>query len=318
MRFQELPAQQREAMRALFQVIFGTGISQAFLDWKYGDGRGRCYGVFSEGGALLAHCGLTFRPVVAEHRAAWVAQLGDLMVAPAAREGLARGSSVFHRLFSGVLAAVPDARNPEGLIFGFPSDRAMRLGQRLGLLASVGVMHELVFEPRQPARSWWWGVRPLAASEASFQREADRLWGRMAGDFGAGLIGVRDAAYLRRRYVGHPEHRYDLFRVLPPVGRCIGLAVLRRQGDEAELMDIVAAREDMCRVVAALQRRLPAMGVRALRFWVTDRHAACFAGLYASATALQFRIAANPASSNGHPERFKDRWWLTSGDADYR
>lgn len=306
-----------DGLRGVFRDVFGSDISEAFLHWKYGNGRGRCYGVFSDSGVLLAHCGLTFRHVLAEGRLWRIPQLGDLMVAGGGRSSLARGTSVFHQLLSHVLERVGDDQNPEDLIFGFPSDRAMRLAEKLDLVTSVGVMHEVVFAPEAKPRSWW-RLHPINASERFFQRDANRLWERMADDFGNAVVGTRDADYLRHRYADHPEHRYAFFTVVPRLGGAIGLAVCRQHGDEWELMDLVASHNKMPQVLSTLQGQLSAFGIKCMKLWVPERHVEHLRSAESSVAPLQFRIVANRAGSQGNPARYDGRWWLTSGDADYR
>ncbi|RYF84113.1 MAG: GNAT family N-acetyltransferase [Comamonadaceae bacterium] len=309
-------------LRAGFREVFGGDISPAMLHWKYGEGRGRMWGAFADSGDLLAHCGVMYREVLAEGKSWRIAQLGDLLATPARLDGLSRKQSAFFQLIDTVLASVRDDRNPDALCFGFPSDRAMRLGERLGLFASIDQVHELTLQALPARRLNWWHMQRLTHEEAaapSFLQHAQRLWTRMAQDLGRDLVGVRDAAYLRHRYLDHPEHAYVLCCVRPRWGAPVAWAALRKQGGNYELMDVVAAREHRLTAVQVLRRHLSELQGAALTLWLTQGQLKDIpSSMGFESVALQFRIMANPRSSGGDAQRFAGRWWLTSGDTDYR
>lgn len=313
-------AQDTERLRAGFKEVFGADISPAMLHWKYGEGRGRSWGAFAQDGSLLAHCGVVYRDVLAEGEPRRIGQLCDLLATSARSDGLSRRQSAFFRLLDAVLDSAPDAHvNPDALCFGFPSERAMRLSVRLGLCVYIDQVHELALPALAPRRVAWWAVHSALVGSPTFDRKADALWARMARDLGADIVGVRDAAYLRHRYVAHPSHHYALYWVGPRWGAPAACAVVRAQGDTFELMDVVAPVAYMAPAIEALQRQLPAMGGRLLKIWLTKgqmRHLP--EAMAADAVPLQFRIMANPRSSGGNGMRFAGRWWLTSGDTDYR
>lgn len=306
-------------LREGFQQVFNSQISPEFLHWKYGEGRGHSWGAFADDGTLLAHCGVVYRDVLAEGVPRRIGQLCDLLATPARSDGLSRKHSAFFLLLEAVLASAPDVRdNPDGLCFGFPSERAMRLSERLGLCVYIDQVYEFRLPAVSAPRGSWWTVRQAQANSRGFATGVNRLWRVMAEELSAGLVGVRDAAYLHHRYVSHPEHGYELHWVGPCWGRSVACAVLRRQDVSVELMDLVGRVEDMPRVVEALQRHLPRLGGNALTMWVTKGQLHRFPQALADqAVALQFRVMANPHSP-GHGLYFADRWWLTSGDTDYR
>ena len=75
------------------------------------------------------------------------------MALPGRYGGLSRKSSPFAALIQQVLADLPGDGNPGGLAFGFPSDRAMRLGEHLGLFSSIDRIRQLAFVPLPPSRT---------------------------------------------------------------------------------------------------------------------------------------------------------------------
>lgn len=322
----QLRSEDQAAFHALFREAFSADISSALREWKYGGGRGRQDGVFldHQRRILLAHCGAMFRRSLVLGQARVLPQYGDLMVGRDKPGGLARASSVYHLIVRHICehAASPD--NPDALTFGFPSRRASKLSEQLGLSLTLNEMHELAWEPAAPQASRWLRllpIRPLQAGwSAALAREADRLWARMAASLGVqGVLGVRDAAYLRYRYLERPGSDYLFYRAVGWFGRALGWAICRRQGDELEVLDLLAGRQDMPRVLALLREHLPSLGVGVMKLWLTDHHAARMsAELPARVTPLEFRLAVNLNSSGGDVYRFRDRWWLTSGDTDYR
>ena len=314
-----------EEFHSIFREVFGSDLSVALADWKYGEGRGLQFGVFSDERRMVAHCGITFRDALVEHRPRRVAQLGDQFGVRNKPGGLARRGSVFGSLLRHVLDQVPSADNPDALVYGFPSTPVIGLIERLGLGTSLNVIHELSFLPTVPPTSPpglfsndRLQLERVTRFDRSFQRQAECMWRAMAKDFGDGALGVRNAGYLMYRYVRHPEHQYEIYRVRSWFGRTVGLAVCRRTGAELELMDVVASLANMSLCIATLKRNLSALGIGVLKMWLLDRHAAHFSSLATSVVPLQFHQMVNHNSSGGNLDRFKNRWWLTSGDADYR
>ncbi|WP_374486111.1 hypothetical protein [Zoogloea sp.] len=304
-------------VRALFEEVFKHAISPAMLHWKYAEGRGQSWGAWEPDGTLLVHCGVFFRRALAAGQPVRAAQLGDLMASARKPSGLARQQSPFACMIRELLAAQPCPENPDAICFGFPSDRAMRLGERIGVFASIDRVFNLAFTPRQP-EGHADSCTPVTLN-ARTCRTIDRLWSAMAADLPQQLVGVRDAAYLQWRYVEHPEHRYQLLLVRSRwLKRPLGVLVVRGEGEERELMDIVAPLRNIPRLLKASREWLARSGGQRLNLWLSSSFATRFAPLADSCEALEFRIMANPLGPAHILERFHEAWWLTSGDTDYR
>ncbi|MFA6499006.1 MAG: hypothetical protein WCV64_06705 [Desulfurivibrionaceae bacterium] len=314
----EIPFQDIPQIRPLFRQVFGGDLSPEMLAWKYGEGRGRSYGAFAPDGTLVAHCGTFYRLVLADGQSRRIAQLGDLMALPGKLGGLSRFGSPFALLIRKVLADLPGEANPDGLAFGFPSDRAMRLGEHLGFFSSIDRMCELVLSP---LASSWQADRcaPISPSDNTFMAVADRLWQQMGQGLGHDLIGVRDAAYLQQRYFRHPSSCYGCHLISSRwFGRPLGLLITRMDGEQCELLDIIAHPSRMGRLLQAARQQMEDWGAATMKLWLTEKYATLYRPLADSFSQLEIRIMASPFSSANHPERFVDRWWLTSGDTDYR
>lgn len=316
----EIAFDEMDLIRPLFRQAFATELSGEMLDWKYGGGRGKSFGAFAaeNPATLLVHCGLFYRNVLADGQRRRIAHLGDLMALPGRKGGLLRATSPFSVLFHKVLADLPDALNPDGLAFGFPSDRAMRLGEHMGVFAAIDRMYELTCTPlTSSGRSD--RCQAFGPSETAFVEIANRLWQQMADSLGGDMIGIRDADYLVQRYFRHPHHRYDCHVVLSRwLGRPLGLLITRMEGGQCELMDVIAHASCLDRLLQVFRQQLQTWGANVARLWLTERHAERYRLHAEEVRPLEFRIMANPFSSGGDYRRFAGRWWLTSGDTDYR
>lgn len=305
-------------VHALFEEVFRQAISPAMLHWKYAEGRGQSWGAWEPDGMLLVHCGVFLRQALAAGQPVRVAQLGDLMSSARKPSGLARQQSPFSCVIRELLAAQQCPENPDAICFGFPSDRAMRLGEKIGVFTPIDRVFNLVFTPLQP--DWHSDLCTPITLDARTSRTIDWLWSSMAADLQQQLVGVRDAAYLRWRYLEHPEHRYQLLLVRSRwLKRPLGVLIVRSQGEERELMDLIAPLCNIPRLLKASREWLARTGGgQRLNLWLSSTFATRFAPLADSCEALEFRIMANPLGPARILERFHKAWWLTSGDTDYR
>lgn len=299
----------------LFAATFGAPISLDALRWKYAVGQGESWTAWDDD-KLVLHCGVCFRDVRIAGRPARAMQLIDLM-APPKSVGLGRATSPFALLMRRILQASPHPEDPARIAFGFPGDRAMRLGERLGVYRSVGRFATLAFSPRAGAAST--RTRVLAHLNGRERARVDALWSRMAADFGAAAIGVRDAAYLVRRYLARPEKRYLLLMIESRwLGRPLGLAAIRPDRPHAELLDVVGPRGCLPEVFAATRRWLAETGRESLSFLLSEPHATALAALADDCRETEFRVMANPFLRPDVLRQLENRWWLTGGDTDYR
>lgn len=317
-RFGPLPAGSEEVIRPLFREVFGHEISPALLQWKYGKGRGLSWVGWGQDGSPLVHCGLSFRTTLVGGRLQRIAQLVDLMASPRAHGGISRRQSPFYQLIALLLASLDTADNPGAWAFGFPSDRAMRLGERLGVFKTIDQLYELTFAP-QPHRLARYRFVQLKDFSGPLEPVLRHLWKQMAADLRNGIVGTRDPAYLRQRYLEHPEKKYELYLVQSPWLRLgMGICVVCRDGASVELMDIIAPLKSVPQIVRAAREWLDSIKGQHLKLWLTSSHRGLLADQAVSVVPLEFRIMANPMTPGEELRRFDHRWWLTSGDTDYR
>ena len=311
-----LPDDGLAVLQPLFETVFKHPVSLALLHWKYGEQRGESWLVESADGQPSMHCGLYFRDVRHRGLLLRVPQLVDLM-APPKSMGLTRTKSPFALLMRKILADLPRPDNPDGMAFGVPSDRAMRLGEHMGVYRAVDQMMELEFAPiRRRFGPRWRVLSSISASDAA---TVNHLWMRMSGDLSAFALGVRDAAYLQQRYLAHPEKRYTLLLVEGYWWRQpIGLAVIGQGDDRRELLDVVSCWDNVPAVIGAARAWLSETPAKSMSFLLTERFARQLSSLAVHCKATQFRIMANPFSPPSSIAALEGQWWLTGGDTDYR
>jgi hypothetical protein len=314
-----LETEQWPLLEHLYEQVFGHVLPRELTAWKYAPGRGLSVAVLDIRDATkpqaLAHCGLMFRDLLVQGRAARAAQITDLMVAPSARAGLARGGSPFAKavaLAFEQLGGPANAGNPERIVYGFPSGRAMRLGERLHLFREVDQVHELHWAPRP-------GPLPARLDGPDSAAIVDALWETMRRDLGGSVVGVRDAQWFLPRYLEHPTRSYQVHVVR---SRWWGYpqAVLATQttAQGLELSDWVAPLRHTAMLLRAARALAAHQRAKLLHGWMTRRHLALMAPEAQAVSATEFRILARGDISADAFALQQNRWWLTPGDTDYR
>ncbi len=303
-------------LQPMFEAVFKHPVSLELLRWKYADQRGESWIVESADGQPSLHCGLYFRDVILGGEILRTAQLVDLM-APTKSRGLSRTESPFAALMRTILAALPRPNNPAGVAFGFPSERAMRLGEHMGVYRAVDQLMELEFAPihrRSGPRR-----RVLSSISATDAAKVNGLWTRMARDLSAFAVGVRDVGYLQQRYLAHPEKRYTLVLIESFWrNKAIGLAVIGPGDDRRELLDVICSLKNVPYVINAAQCWMAENAGKALLFSLTKRFTRPLESFAVRCETTQFRIMCNPFSTPECIASLENRWWLTGGDTDYR
>lgn len=308
----------RAALLRLFEAVFGSAMSEHWWHWKYGQNGSKGFGYW-EAGELVAHCGIFPRRILVagQPRLAW--QLGDLMVAGATGgRDLSRARSPFARVVRAALDQLAGPDNPDALAFGFPSDRAMRLGARLGYFATIDDWHEIEFDQADPARQAL-RVREVSMASPQVQARIAGLWGKMLPGLGEHLVGERSADYWIWRYAHHPAHTYRLLAVQRRWWPApFAFVVLRETAPGRWLwVDFVGSVSGFPLAAlgaVAASRQLGGQSTFALG---TTTVVKALGEVACTSRPTEIRIMANPASGAGFVERFAHRWWLMAGDTDY-
>ena len=316
-----LSQEQWPLLESLFQEVFGHALDRQLLRWKYGPGRGLAAAVLDHSvphaPRAVAHCGLIYRRALVQGRPTNVAQMADLMVAPDQRGHLLRQGSPFAKAVKFAFEQLGTAHNPgnpERVIYGFPSQRSMRLGVHLGLVLEVDKLHEISWTPQSGAQP-----QRLQSPNAKLGAAIDGLWREMSRDLANAQVCVRDGRYFQSRYLEHPTQQYQVHLLTSRwLGRPLAAFALRQDAGRLELSDWVAPLANLNAMLDAARAVSAATGGLELFTWVGDGHVARLAASAQSTRLLEFRVPCPADVPPTHVEQLRGRWWLTPGDTDYR
>ncbi len=208
--------------------------------------------------------------------------------------------------------------------FGFPTVRAMGAAEHLGLYAAVDEMVCASW----PARSEGAGLSTtgqlldLEALDGPDAAVVDTLWHDMVGEFPQAILGVRDAAWLRHRYLNHPRFQYEIWLQRRRLTRRpLGVVVLRRHEQHLEWVDVVAAPAAWAGLLALARQRAAALDLPTVEAWVTQSQQHLLQALAAQDVALRslgIRVPANSHAPGPDVDSQRGRWLLMAGDTDFR
>lgn len=302
----------------LFEKTFHRVMSFPLWQWKYGSGLNREIGVRRESG-LIGHYGGMARSILFFGQPEIAVQIGDVMVSASERGVLTR-QGPFFLMAATFLERYIGYGKPYLIGFGFPNERAMRVAERLGLYTEVGRMMECVWKTR--IRLPLLGTRLQLISQDSIGEIGeivDGCWDRMAADLKTAIVGVRDWAYLRHRYLNHPNHQYQIFLVRNRFdGYVRGIFVLYYDVEGCEIMDMISPLAEIPLLVTHARRLAGMQGARRVFCRISENFASRFAFAAVECKTLDIRIPANNWSDGPEPELLKNHWWLMSGDKDFR
>lgn len=304
-------------MRTLFNTVFGEEMSQALWVWKYGDQRGYAVGVWDADNQLVAHYAGFPRQVLMFGEPITAMQMGDVMVLPHARGSLSR-TGPFFLATSRFLEAFVGYHKLALLGYGFPNDRHMQLGSRRGLYADNGRVVNLQWSDNSSRSVWWLTQRPFDAQQRRWQRSVDRLFQRMAASLPNAILPIRDAAWVTHRYLQHPTIQYELrwishrFTGLP-----VALLIYRVLPGSLEWIDVIATRESWPLCAKMMLNIAAEHGVQLVNLWLSKVFSQDF-GDEATITDLGITIPCNTWTAGPATAVSRDRWFLTSGDTDFK
>jgi hypothetical protein len=295
----------------LFQEVFGHPISRELWNWKYANGHGNGV-VAARHCALIAHYGGMYRNVMLCGKPDWAFQICDVMVHPNERGVMTRQGPF-------LLTAATSAEIYGPLGFGFPNARAMEVAAKMGLYAEVGQMSEVRWEPSVPRFRLRTRLRSVVRDSAASQALVNSLWEAMASDLQQDVVGVRDWAFVEHRYFNHPHNHYEVLVVTSRLtGKALGVMVLRRLEATCELVDVITPLAYLPLLIDQARRRTGLWGLPSLYCWITKNHLQRFLATGGTEVALNVSIPTSCWTDDPRADIFKDRWWLMSGDTDFR
>lgn len=320
-----LDAARADAMRELFARVFGHAMSADEWRWKYGDGRGHAVGLQRDG-ELVAHFGGMSRRVHALGQDLLACQVCDVMVAPQARASL-NGSGPLLAVTATFLEQQIGWGTPHALGFGFPTTRAFRVAEKLGLYREVDQMVRLEStlcgtpeaHRTAAARVDDWGSE--GALDPGQRAIVDELWSAMRVSAGARVLGVRDAAWIEHRYRHHPSRRYRLLLLRSRWWRRpVGLAVLRTYDDGLwRVVDLVAPVPRLSEMLGRAAAWAGTQEASRVECWITRSQLPLLEGALTGVASVHSLEISVPESAwtEGLRITADRRWLLMAGDADF-
>ncbi len=254
-------------LSALFAERFGHPLPADEWAWKYRQlpGEGRSW-VALRGGTVVAHAGALRLPARWRGGEGGIWQLADFVGgvgASALRPALVE-------LGQALLADLP-GEGDAPWIFGFPSERHFRLGERVFGYQPLADFEDLAGELPEDAGP------PAALRDVSdvCGPWAEAVWER------CGFAGVRRSVpFLLWRYWARPRRYYRFYRLA--AGKLEGLAVFAFVEDEAWAAEVwLPPGGDWRNALLAAAADLRAAGLRRWRFWPppAPEHAALYESL---------------------------------------
>lgn len=298
---------------SLFGEIFGHNLTTRLWNWKYGNGRGNAV-VARRDGKIVAHYGGMFRGIMIKGKSDWALQIGDVMVHPRERGVLTR-----HGPFLLTAATSAEIYGPLG--FGFPNKRAMQVAERLGLYKPAGRLVKVTWRlPRVKTKETSISMREINRALTRLDRLIiNSLWVALAKNLGDAVVGVRNADYIQQRYIDHPEHNYFVILGATRYLRLpLGLIVLRRIDSECEILDYVGPLKNIPRLLECAFNVIEHWGVSQAFGWFAQGYLKEWLVMEGKEEPLDIEIPTSWWTKDSRALELVDRWWLTSGDTDFR
>ena len=307
-----------DAMRALFAEVFSPNtMSAAHWQWKYGDGRGRGTAAWYQGEMVAFYGGLP-RPISYKGRPDTAMQITDVMVKASERGVLRREGAFFL-----AAASFPECYvgyGAEALIgYGFPTARHQKVAELLKLYSAAGKIHELSWPARPAGRSWRFHIETLGSADLpAYAHDIDRLWQAMGRSLADAIVGVRNWAFIRHRFVDHPDKAYEHFLVRRRLTRRpVALLVLAREGEICHLRDFVGDIRLLDSAIRLLRGVTAAQGMKILKTWITDSFAQAFPADERQDQELDIFVPHSIWTHGPETADIRGRWWLMGGDTDF-
>jgi len=301
----------------LFKKIFQQEMTAEHWRWKYGRPYSREIVVYKNE-ELVAHYGGVGSQVLLAGEESTAIQITDLMVDPAFRNTV-RSASPFYLSAKYFLESFVGYNNSFLLAYGFPSERAMGLSEKLDLFTPVGKIWEASWQVK--AKNNYLKGRIIELNKRNFfsvEKKINSLWKKVAQTLNKHYICKKDADYFNWRYLNHPTKHYLLYLVESRITRKPkALIVLKQEDGKCMLMDILANPLDTELVIGRAINVCAEQHCPELSTWHSDIFAELFSVHGSQQKELPIIIPANTCSKGPEPYTQINKWWFMPGDTDY-
>ncbi len=316
-KLEDVRREDKDAVLRLFVSAFGYTPHERWFPWKYAPGRGEAVGLWDEKGRLIAHYGGFARELRWKGVSVSAIQVGDVMVAPEVR-GLSARKGPFYHVASHFLSSRAGVDRPYRIAFGFPNERHIRLGVALGLYRNFGPIYQLRWrtDHHKLPFAWRWSFLPPDTKDC--ERDVTRAWKAMERDMGLFVLGVRDAEYLRHRFLSRPDREYTFLSIKRwPWGESKAICVMGLHGKQAELLDVIGPRRAMHLAVRAALSAAASSGADVLTCWGTPAVFRVLQRTGAERTVNAAFLALSRVTAIPEEDIEGSEWWLMGGDTDF-
>lgn len=298
----------------LFEQVFGQKMPIEFWNWKYNGVHWRNVCAVDKDDKVVGFYGGMKRDIIAFGQREMALQPSDTMVLKNARGGFKK-SSLFY-VMTKTYANLNASRSSDAYItFGFPNKRHLSLGVASDLYREVDAITQLHWELQADGFAQSYNLHPLQEADSD---NVNALWDKMSMEYADSLIGVRDYHYLVYRYIKHPVYKYDLIGFKNDTGVLLGVAVIKKEGDGAKLMDIIAEKDSMQGVVSSLCAFLYKVNIKRLTAWITSSHRDFLLTTTAVITATDVVIPLLYEDTMSIDlDKIQNSWFLMYGDTDF-
>lgn len=301
-----------EGIRSLFKIAFGSEMPQEVWHWKYAQGRGNAI-VAYRNNELVAHYGGLFRRISFNGSSSWALQPADVMVHPKERGMFTRNG-----LFSQITATWAEMYG--SINFGFPTERSMALGEKIGIYRKAGELVELHW-PTQQAKPLPWNTRiePAKTLTPKLRLEIDKLWNQMRTALPHTAIGFRDHQWIDYRYIAHPTIDYKIYIIRNRwTNNLHSLIVLKKLNNICELVDIVSDPQKIHNHLSICIHLAAELGCTTLSTWITKDRMDSFLHFNPEVSETGIEIPADAWTDSSYANELIGKWWLMPGDTDFR
>ena len=316
------------ALARLFQRVFGQQVPDSWWPAKYTGQPHAGSLAQTPDGEIVAYYGAMYRQGIWRGEPVSCAQQADVMVAPEHRFST-RSQGVFNRISKLFLQEQLGEGRTYQLAYGFPTERALQLGVRLGLyrqadalgywvcdnvFSRLGISWQVRCQPCHQVRDWQW-VDQLQPFTAEPQQS---FWLK------------KTATYWQQRYCDSPPpgKHYHLLR-LYRWGRIQSVAVVRLHESGIEILDLAkagthpdAGQKLISAVInEGVRRKLPQTTAWGTHLAVTElmRHAESLSNRSDNRIDnAGFMALPSPSLDAPLADEIQGRCWMLGGDTDFR
>lgn len=306
------------AIQSLFVRAFGTPLLPARWHWKYA--HAPFWGtVVERNHHSIGFFGGMPRAFTLRNQSVLGVQIGDTMVDPQQR-GVSTRKGPFMLAAAAYFEQLDTLHPGAQFAFGFPPERVLALGLRLGLYAQIDHISILMWPSLQPERHVFSKTRVINNWPIERRQQAiAHVWAGMHSSWANMLLPVRDASWLQYRYLDHPEKAYELLLVTSRfTGSPQALVVVQTHADHLELMDYIGPPQGVALAVRAARMHAANKGLAQVHGWFSRQLTHIFNQGQPVVHPSGIAVATNAWRRPHLPEALTSPIWLMSGDTDYR